>query len=116
MVAIAVSAPFEHKGGGTHGGVVVLVATVDAIIERFKGTPKAWSRYWSSPAFKHGSGDNYGRHALSISLVACLEARPIDPWGPPRWFPSFRTSVLLSGLQSICCGLAAVCPVGTSAS
>ena len=57
MVAIAVSAPLKCKGGGTYGRVVVLVATVGAIIKSFKGTPKAWSGYWSSPAFRYGSGD-----------------------------------------------------------
>jgi len=56
-VAIAVGAPFEHKGGRTHGGVMVLVATVDAVFEDFKGTSKVWSRYWPSPAFRCGSGD-----------------------------------------------------------
>jgi len=57
MVAIAVRAPFERKGGGAHGGVVVLVAIVDTVFENFKGTPKAWSRYWSSPAFRRTSSD-----------------------------------------------------------
>ena len=40
-VAITVRAPFECKGGGAHGGVVVLVATVDTVFKDFKGTPKA---------------------------------------------------------------------------
>ena len=57
MVAIAVRAPFEHKGGGAHGGVMVLVATVGTVVESFKGTPKAWSGYWPSLAFRCGSGD-----------------------------------------------------------
>ena len=47
MVAVAVGAPLKCKGGGTHGGVVVLVATVDAVIKDFQGIPKAWSRYLS---------------------------------------------------------------------
>jgi hypothetical protein len=45
MVAIAVSAPFKHKGGGAHDGVVVLVVTVNAVFKDFEGTPKARSRY-----------------------------------------------------------------------
>jgi hypothetical protein len=45
MVAIAVGAPFEHEGGGTHGGVMVLVATVDTVFKGFKGTPKVRSGY-----------------------------------------------------------------------
>jgi len=57
MVAVAVDAPLECKGGGAHGGVVVLVATVGAVVESFKGTSKTWSRYWSSPAFRCRSGD-----------------------------------------------------------
>jgi hypothetical protein len=57
-VAIAVSAPFKRKGGGAHGKVVVLVTTVDAVVKGFKGTPKAWSRYWLSPVFRCGSGDS----------------------------------------------------------
>jgi len=57
MVAIAVRAPFEHKGGGAHGGGMVLVATVDTVFKDFKGTPKVWSRYWPSLAFRRRSGD-----------------------------------------------------------
>jgi hypothetical protein len=57
MVAIAVSAPFEHKGGGAHGGVMVFVATVGAIVKDFKGTPKVWSWYWPSPSFRCGFSD-----------------------------------------------------------
>jgi hypothetical protein len=57
MVAVAVSAPFECKGGGAHGGVMVFVATVDTVIESFKGTPKVWSGYWPSPTFRCGSSD-----------------------------------------------------------
>jgi hypothetical protein len=57
MVAVAVGAPLEREGGGAHGGVVVFVTTVDAVFEDFKGTPKAWSRYWPSPAFRCRSGD-----------------------------------------------------------
>jgi hypothetical protein len=56
-VAIAVRAPFERKGGGAHGRVVVFIATVDTVFKDFKGTPKAWSRYWPSPAFRHRSGN-----------------------------------------------------------
>jgi hypothetical protein len=56
-VAIAVSAPFKRKGGGTHGGVVVLVTTVDTIFKGFKGVSETWSRYWPSPAFRCSSGD-----------------------------------------------------------
>jgi hypothetical protein len=40
MVAVAVSAPFKHKGSGTYGGVIVFVAIVDTVIESFKETPK----------------------------------------------------------------------------
>jgi hypothetical protein len=57
-VAVAVDAPLECKGGGTHSGVVVLVATVDAIVKHFKGTPKVWSRYWPFLAFRCRSGDS----------------------------------------------------------
>ena len=57
MIAIAVSAPFKRKGGGAHGGVVVFVATMDAVFKDFKGTPKVWSRYWPSPAFRCRSSD-----------------------------------------------------------
>jgi hypothetical protein len=56
-VAVAVGAPLKHKGGGTHGGVVVFVATMDAVFKDFKGTPKVWSRYWPSPAFRCRSSD-----------------------------------------------------------
>ena len=58
MIAITVSAPLEHKGGGTHGEVMVLVATMGAVIKDLEGTSKAWSRYWPSPAFKHRFSDN----------------------------------------------------------
>ena len=51
-VAIAVGAPLEHKGGGTHGGVVVLVTTVDTVFKGFKGAPKARSGYWRSPTLR----------------------------------------------------------------
>ena len=44
-VAIAVDAPLERKDGGAHGGVVVLVTTVGAVVESFKGTSKTWFRY-----------------------------------------------------------------------
>ena len=64
MVAITVSAPLDCKGSGAHGGVVVLVATVGAVVKSFKGTPKAWSRYWPSLAFRHRSSD--------IAFLACL--------------------------------------------
>ena len=60
-VAIAVRAPFECKGGGAHGGVIVLVTTVDTVLKDFKGTPEAWSRYWPSPAFRHRSSDSRAR-------------------------------------------------------
>ena len=74
-VAIAVSAPFKHKGGGAHGRVMVFVATVDAIIESFKGTPKVWSRYWHSLSFRCGSGGMIPVMALlSISFQALLAA------------------------------------------
>jgi len=39
-IAIAVSTPFECKGGGAHGRVVVFIATVGAVVKDFKGTPK----------------------------------------------------------------------------
>jgi hypothetical protein len=45
MVAIIIGAPLKCKGGGAHGELVVFVSTVDTIIESFKGTSKAWSRY-----------------------------------------------------------------------
>jgi hypothetical protein len=57
MVAIAVRAPFEREGGGTHGGVMVFVTTVDTVFKGFKGTPKVWSGYWPSPTFRWESGD-----------------------------------------------------------
>ena len=56
-IAIAVSAPLEHEGGRTHGGVVVLVSIVDTVFKDFKGAPKAQSRYWHSPTFRCESGD-----------------------------------------------------------
>jgi hypothetical protein len=56
-IAIAVSAPLEREGGRTHGGVVVLVSTVDTVFKDFKGAPKAQSRYWHSPTFRCESGD-----------------------------------------------------------
>jgi hypothetical protein len=56
-VAIAVSAPLERKGGGAHGGVVVLITTVDTVFKDFKGAPKAQSGYWHSPTFRCESGD-----------------------------------------------------------
>jgi hypothetical protein len=59
MVAIAVGTPLKHKGGGKHGGVMIFVTTVDTVIKDFKGTPKAWSRYWPSPTFRCGSSDTY---------------------------------------------------------
>ena len=43
-VAVVVSAPLKRKDGGTHSRVVVFVATVGAVVESFKGTPKVWSR------------------------------------------------------------------------
>jgi hypothetical protein len=51
-VAAAVRAPLKCKGGGAHGGVVILVATVDTVFKGFKGTPETRSRYWSSLAFR----------------------------------------------------------------
>jgi hypothetical protein len=57
MVAAAVRAPFECKGGGAHGGVMVLVTTVDTVFKGFKGAPKVQSRYWHSPAFQCRSSD-----------------------------------------------------------
>jgi hypothetical protein len=45
MVAIAISAPLKREGGGAHGGVMVLVAIVGAVVKDFEGTPKVWSRY-----------------------------------------------------------------------
>jgi hypothetical protein len=71
MVAIAVRAPFKHKGGGAHGGVVVLVAIVDTVFENFKGTPKVWSRYWSSPAFRRTSGDIPHYRLILIPVHLC---------------------------------------------
>jgi hypothetical protein len=59
MVAAAVRAPFNYEGGGAHGGVMVFVATVDTVFKGFKGTFKAWSRYWSSPAFRRRSSNIY---------------------------------------------------------
>jgi hypothetical protein len=72
MVAIAVGAPLEHKGGGTHGGVMVLVATVDAVFKDFKGTPKAWSRYWPSPAFRCRSGDKIRQSFLWVDFCGSI--------------------------------------------
>ena len=69
MVAVAVDAPLECKGGGAHGGVVVLVATVGAVVESFKGTSKTWSRYWSSPTFRRRSGDS-GRGLHTCGVVS----------------------------------------------
>jgi hypothetical protein len=57
MVTIAVSAPLERKGGGAHGGVMVLITTVDTVFKDFKGAPKARSGYWHSPTFRCESGD-----------------------------------------------------------
>jgi hypothetical protein len=57
MVAIAVSAPLECKGGGAHGRVMVLVAAVDTVFKDFKGTSKVQSRYWHFPTFRHESSD-----------------------------------------------------------
>jgi hypothetical protein len=57
-VAVAVRAPLECKGGGAHGGVVVLVTTVDTVFKDFKGAPKAQSGYWHSPTFRCESSDN----------------------------------------------------------
>jgi hypothetical protein len=59
MVAVAVCAPLECKGGGAHGGVVVLVATVDTVFKDFKGAPKVWSGYWHSPTSRCESSDTY---------------------------------------------------------
>jgi hypothetical protein len=56
-VAAAVRAPLECEGGGAHGGVMVLVATMDTVLKGFEGTSKTWSRYWPSPAFRRRSGD-----------------------------------------------------------
>ena len=59
MVAVAVRAPLECKGGGAHGGVMVLVATVDTVFKDFKGAPKVWSGYWHSPTSRCESSDTY---------------------------------------------------------
>jgi hypothetical protein len=56
-VAAAVRASLKREGGGAHGGVVVLVTTVDAVFKGFKGAFKTWSWYWPSPAFRRRSGD-----------------------------------------------------------
>ena len=53
----AVRAPLECEGGGAHGGVVVLVATMGTVFKGFEGASKTWSRYRPSPAFRRGSGD-----------------------------------------------------------
>jgi hypothetical protein len=58
MVAIAVGTPLERKGGRAHGGVVIFVSAVDAVIESFKRAPEVWFRYWYSPTFRCESGDN----------------------------------------------------------
>jgi hypothetical protein len=58
MVAAAVRAPLEREGGGAHGGVMVLVTTMDTVFKGFKETSKTWSRYWPSPAFGHRSSDS----------------------------------------------------------
>ena len=58
MVAAAVRAPLEREGGGAHGGVMVLVTTMDTVFKGFKETAKTWSRYWPSPAFGHRSSDS----------------------------------------------------------
>jgi hypothetical protein len=70
MVAVAVGAPLKHKGGGTHGGIMVLVTTVDAVFEDFKGTPKAWSRYRRSPTFSCRSGDSSCQKKSKVVQVA----------------------------------------------
>ena len=59
MVAIAVSAPLEHKGGGAHGRVIVLVTTVDTVFKDFRGAPKVWSGYWHSLTFRCESSDRH---------------------------------------------------------
>jgi hypothetical protein len=68
MVAIAVSAPFERKDSRTHGGVMVLVATVDTVFKDFKGTPKVWSGYWHSSTFRCESGDRRQQVHSSIGV------------------------------------------------
>jgi hypothetical protein len=62
MIAVAVSAPLKHKGGRAHGRAMVLVTTVGAVVKSFKGAPKAWSRYWPSPAFRRESSDTEARY------------------------------------------------------
>jgi hypothetical protein len=78
MVAIAVGAPLERKGGGTHGGVMVLVATVSAVIKSFKGTPKVWSGYWSSPAFRRRSSDIKGQMGCILMVTKGMMWWPIE--------------------------------------
>jgi hypothetical protein len=66
MVAIAVSAPFEHKGGGAHGGVMVFVTTVDAIVKVSRGLPR------------HGPGIGIPHPSDVDPVTAALECE--CPW------------------------------------
>jgi len=84
MVAVAVGAPLKHKGGGTHGGVVVFVATMDAVFKDFKGTPKVWSRYWPSPAFRCRSSDT-----RTLKNVRGSKS-PRSSWLPTPLYPKLR--------------------------
>jgi hypothetical protein len=78
MVAIAIGAPFKHKGGEAHGGLIVFVTIVDVIFKGLEGTPKVWSRYQCSLAFRYESSDtpesNIIGHCnlLTITLVAII--------------------------------------------
>jgi hypothetical protein len=53
---------------------MVLVAIVDAVIKDFKGTPKAWSRYRYSPAFRYESGDR-SAYNCAVHTVASYTAQ-----------------------------------------
>jgi len=111
-IAIAVSAPFECKGGGAHGGVMVLVATVGTVIESFKGTPKAWSGYWPSLAFRCRSGDMYSSirgiyccpngsipaRALHCTLLLSFSLGITYPLSP-QVYPKCREAVLLCPIK-----------------
>jgi hypothetical protein len=67
-VATTVRAPLEREGGGAHGGVVVLIATMDTVFKGFKGVSKTWSRYWPSPAFRCRSGDITCSNYFSLTI------------------------------------------------
>jgi hypothetical protein len=74
-VAATVGTPFECEGGGAHGGVVVLVATVDTVFKGFKGASKMWPWYWPSPALRRRSGDiMWGYRIVVAVLVAAFTA------------------------------------------